>query len=469
VVRRLTGSDAACLALETETGYMHVGGLVLVDPTDAPGFGIDSLAELIAARIHGTPKFTWRVREVPLGIDRPVWVDAPDFEVRDHLHHIAVPAPGTLRELAPIVGDIMSHRLDRRRPLWEMWLIEGLESGQIALFSKYHHALADGASGQGLAEQLLDLEPHPVDDGGGEGAADPSTVAEPSTASLVGRGLVNSLGAGVRIGRYLGQSVRRGVTMLGYQRNEDSPAPGVMDAPPVPWFGELSKQRAVSYASVPLEGVKQIRRECDVKVNDVILAVVAGALREYLIAHEALPDKPLISSVPISTRTEDSEVMSNEVANMFVYLATDFEDADERLAAIHRSTQGAKEMTDAIRAHEIRSIGETAPPLLINLASRMILTADLMSHFPTANVVVSNVPGPAFPLYMCGAKLTAIYPSGPLMAGMGLNVTVMSYLDSLDFGFQVDPNLIPDPWEMAAAIPRAYEELEAAVGLSRSR
>jgi WS/DGAT/MGAT family acyltransferase len=214
--------------------------------------------------------------------------------------------------------------------------------------------------------------------------------------------------------------------------------------------------------------VHALKVKHEVKVNDVVLAVTAGALRRYLEKHDAMPDSPLVTAVPVSTRPAGDKSLDNQISNMFVSLATDIEDPIERLKAIQRSTQSAKAMRNAIGAREIQSIGEVATPLILGTAIRTIYRTSLMSRIPLrVNTVVSNVPGPNVPLYMCGGKVVAIFPSSVILEGMGLNVTVISYLDRVDFGLHVDPDLIPDVWVLADEVPAALSELMEASGLGR--
>lgn len=462
-MRRMSGSDAIFLATETPTGHMHVGGVTVLDPTGAPNFSFDRVEQTLRERIVLAPKFTWKVKEVPFGADLPVWVDDPHFDVGNHVHRIGLPSPGTMRELADLVGDIMSRPLDRRLPLWEVWLVEGLEGGRCACVMKFHHALVDGVSGMGLTELLLDVEPDPPPRE--LPPAPPPDLSVPSDLELLARAGVRMLGAPLRIGRYAVQSVVRGLAMLPYQRRPDVATP--IDAPKVPWNGELSPRRALAFSAVPLADVRAVKEHFDVKVNDVVLALTAGAVRRYLRKHDALPDKPLVAAVPISTRQPGDDAMENRVSNMFVSLATHLDDPAERLQAIYRSTQTSKAMAQALRAHEIRALGDTFSPMVLNLASRTIVATHLMQRLPAAcNLVVSNVPGPSFPLYICGARLVHMYATGPFLLGMGLNVTVISYLDSVDFGFHADPTLVSDLWFLADGVPEALDELKLAAGLA---
>jgi WS/DGAT/MGAT family acyltransferase len=464
-MERFSGQDAIFLSMERPTWHQHTGGLLIFDASEAPSFSFESFQRLVAERLPLAPRFVCRVKEVPFGLDRPLWVKDRNFDVANHMHRVALPSPGGLRELAELVGDMMGHQLDRRMPLWEMWFIEGLEDGHVAVLAKTHHCMMDGASGQGLAEYLFDLEANPsspppvppeVDDR--------SEDRLPGDLELVARGLIPTLTAPLTMSRYGLQLARRGLSVLPFLRGQNKPATP-MDAPPTPWNASLSPRRRLSFVSVPLDDVKAVRQHFDVKINDVVLALVTTAMRRYLIEQDALPDKPLVSGVPVSTREIDDTEVGNKIANMFVALPVQIEDPVERLRLIHESTMSAKEMTKAVRARRIQSLAESAPPAVINLAFRTMFSAQLDQLVPAAaNVLVSNVPGPPFPLYSAGARVRAIYPIGPLMMGMGLNCTVMSYIDSVDFGLQCDPELIADPWAISAHIPDALRELTKAHG-----
>jgi WS/DGAT/MGAT family acyltransferase len=396
---------------------------------------------------------------VPLHLDRAVWVEDKDFDIDRHLRRIAVPSPGGRREVGELVGMLMSYQLDRRRPLWEMWYVEGVAGGQVAMVMKYHHCLMDGVSGTGLAEQLLDLEPDPAprEIVPGEGAG-----PEPSDLELVARALVPTLQTPRKLAQYAIRTAQRGVTLA---QQRDKVAMGTAG----PCFnGTVGPRRASAFSSVSLEDVRALREKLGVKVNDIVLALVAGALRDHMARHGETPEGSLAAQCPVSTRVADDTDQTNQVATMAASLATDIDDPLERVQAIYESTQAGKELTEAVRARKIQSIGEVAPPLLLGLASRAAWASNISSRIPvTQNVVVSNVPGPPFPIYMCGARVSGIYAASVLLFFAGLNVTVLSYMDRLDFGFTTDPDLVDDPWDIADGIPAALAELMEAAELGK--
>lgn len=464
-MKRLGGTDALFLALETPAWHQHIAGLTVLEPGEQP-VTFEAVVAKIEERIVYAPKFRWRLQEVPFGLDRPVWVDAEDFDVRRHIRHLAVPSPGGAKELGELVGQLASTQLDRSRPLWEMYFIEGLAGGKVGMMMKYHHCLLDGMAGASLATVLLDLEPDAT-----EPLLPPPSLEE-QTAGPAESGLsllLDSLKPDVRkpieFARFAAGAVAKGIAAVDSVRSDDENK-AILRAPETPFNGAIGPRRELSFCSIAMADVQALKLANEVKVNDVVLGIVAGALRRYLEIHDALPEAPLVTAVPVSTRAEGDTSHTNQITNMFVSLATDVADPIERLGAIGRSTASAKAMTKAIGARQIQSIGEVAAPLIVGTAIKAVYRGQLMSRSPVKiNTLVSNVPGPPIPLYMCGARVAAIYPSSVILDGMGLNVTVISYQERLDFGMHVDPDLVPDPWVLAGCFGDALAELMAAAGL----
>jgi WS/DGAT/MGAT family acyltransferase len=460
-VKRLSGTDTGFLYGETPSWHMHVSAVLILDPETSGGrFGFDALRHGIETRIHDVPQFRWKLRQVPFGLDRPVMVEDLDFDIDYHLRHIAVPPPGGPEQLGNLIGEIVAWKLDRNRPLWEMWLIDGLEHGYKALLAKVHHSIIDGVSGSELATVLLDLEPDPPEREVVEDERTPETVSD---AELLLRGMGHAALTPFRLARFARQSVRQARRILPLQRRETAP-PIPFQAPRTLFNTELTPHRRFAFTTVSLDEAKVIKDAFDVKLNDVILAICAGALRRYLDAHGELPGDPLIAQCPVSTRPEDEKrEVGTQVSAMFASLATDIDDPAERLMAIHASTQGAKEMQRAMSAEKIMGISEAAGPALIELAARMYTATGLDTRTrPVMNLIISNVPGPPFPLYVAGAAVKAMYPMGPLLFGTGINVTVFSYVDSIDFGFMVCREVVPDPWMLAEGVTSSVEELTKA-------
>ena len=449
--------------METPSWHQHIAGLTVLDPSEAPGFGYERAVEVLAERLPLAPKFTWKLKEVPLGLDRPVWVEDRDFRIEHHCRRVGVPAPGGKHETAEMLNQILSQQLDRRFPLWEYWFLEGLAGGRVAMVLKFHHALLDGVAGASLATVLLDLAP---DGATPEIPDDIEQVGpEPSSWELLARSARLGNMLALNVTKYAGQLTRRGIAVLDYQKDKDtSILPS--NVPKVGWNDKVGPRRACAFASISLTDIKKIKEHADVKVNDIVLALCSGAFREYLAAHGGIPENSLVTSCPISTRAEGDTSLNNQISNMFVSLATDVDDPIERLQAIAESSRSAKGMTEAMQAKAIQSLGETAPPLVLNQAVRAIYATGAWNAMPTmVNTVISNVPGPPFPLYFGGARATGIFPGSLIVEAMGLNVTVISYVDRVDFGFAADPELVPDLWDMAEAIAQVLVELLDAADL----
>jgi WS/DGAT/MGAT family acyltransferase len=461
-MERLTGLDAAFLYLENPTNHMHVAMTMVLDPSSVPGgYTFENLKQFIANRVHLVPPFTRRLVEVPLNLAHPVWVEDPDFDIDFHIRRIGCPAPGGRRELGEMAGQIASTPIDRSRPLWELWVIEGLKQDRIGVVTKVHHAAIDGSSGADLMVHLFDLEPAP---------ADPPQLTErpsehiPNEFEMLGHAAVSRFRKLVALPKLLGDTVGAVNRVAAGRRDPDKKVGAApLTAPRTSWNGSLSPMRSVGFARVTLDEVKALKDAFGCTVNDVVLGLCAGTLRSYMLAHEDVPDTPLVAACPVSVRGGDDSAPGNKVSAMFATLDTQLEDPAERIRAIQACTVGAKEEHKAVGADMLQNWAEYAAPNTFNLASRLYSSWGLAdSHRPIHNVIISNVPGPNFPLYYAGAEMVAAYPMGPVMEGVGLNITVMSYRGSVDFGFMVDRELVPDVWDMADRVKPALKELQAA-------
>lgn len=466
---RLSGLDASFLYMETPTLHMHVAMTAVFDPSTVPdGYSFRRLRQHIDDRIPLAPVFQRRLVEVPLGLGHPVWVDDPDFDIDNHLRRAALPSPGGMRELAEFAADVDSRQLHRDRPLWEMWIVEGLEDGKIAMVAKMHHSTVDGVSGAELLGILLDLSPQPP-----VPAALP--VAQlgghiPSDVELVGQALVTWAVRPFELTRTV---LRTAQAVLGVRRVRQRELPSgkgalPLTAPRTSLNVAITGRRRVAFAAANLADVKRLKNQTGTTVNDVVLAMAAGALRSYLLAGDEVPDTPLVSVVPVSVAPDVAAMKgSNKISAMFVQLPTDEADPLERLRIVHEGTKGAKEEHRALGAGTLQDWAEHAAPSLFALSARLYTRMRLADHHrPIANLVVSNVPGPDFPLYLGGAEMLAGFPLGPVMDGMGLNITIMSYRGVLYWGLVSCARAVPRLWDIASAIPVALDELLEAAGIT---
>ncbi len=464
---RLSGLDASFLYMETPTLHMHVAMTAVFDPSTVPGgYSFRRIRQLIEDRIPLAPVFQRRLVEVPMRLGHPVWVDDPEFDIDNHLRRAALPAPGGMRELGDFAADVISRQLHRDRPLWEMWIVEGVEDGKIALVAKMHHSTIDGVSGAELLGVLFDLEPDPPETA-------PMTARQldsriPSGVELVSQAMVAALVAPFDVGRMMLRTTRNLFGVGRIRRGADAKGALPLTAPRTSINVAVHARRRVAFAAASLADAKKLKNEIGTTVNDVVLAMVTGALRTYLLAGDELPEIPLVSVVPVSVTPDVAELKgSNKVSSMFVQLPTQLDDPIERLRAIHDGTKGAKEEHKALGATMLQNWAEHASPNVFAMAARLYTGMKLADrHRPVANLVVSNVPGPDFPLYLGGSRMLGMFPLGPVMDGMGLNITIMSYMGVLYWGLASDARAVPRLWDVAAAIPHALTELMEAAGLA---
>ena len=457
-MERLSGMDATFLYLETDAGHMQIALVGIYDvSTMRDGYSFEKFKQHMADRLQVVPPFRRRLVEVPFQFHHPVWIEDPDFDLDRHVRRVTCPAPGGRRELGEVTAEIASVPLDRDRPLWEAWVIEGLKHDRVGLVIKVHHAAVDGAGGADIMTALYDLAPD----------AQPPEQVEllpervPNEVELLSYAAMSKLRRAREMVPLLGRTINSASTLVRSILDDGSKHGGVpLTAPRTPFNHSIGPDRSVAFARLPLDQTKQIKGALGVKVNDIVLEVVSATLRRYLELHDALPDDPLLAVCPVSVRIDDEGNVGNKVSAMFASLATDLPDPADRLETIRQSTEGAKEDHNAIGARTLTDWAEWAAPRTFGLASRLYSSMNLADqHRPIHNLVISNVPGPPFPLYLAGAELVAAYPMGPIMDGAGLNVTVLSYRDHIDIGFMADAELVPDIWDLAAQVRPAFEEL----------
>ena len=454
-MQQLTGLDASFLALETANTTGHVGGLSVLDPSGAPKpLTLARLTEVMAERVALVPVLRCKLLDVPFGLDQPYWIDDPHFDIEYHVREIALPRPGSDAQLTEQVSRLHARPLDRSRPLWEIYLITGLAKKRAAVYTKIHHAAIDGASGAELLTVLLDLTPQ----GRELPPAEPFRPASPpplpflaaaAAARLAWRPvqtvrLTNEL---VKVLPTLAPAVNALVGgMLGLNRGDGeiiATRPG--RAPATPFNRPITPHRRFAFRSVDLDTVKMVKKAFGVSVNDVVMAICAGALRRWLIAHDALPDHPLVAMIPVSVRDPASKgALGNRVSAMLAPLPTSVADPGLRLELVHSATKIAKAQQAAIPQGLVDQISDFAVPALTARAARVVFATGLLHRLPAFNVTISNVPGPNTPVYLCGARLIAHYPVSVVTDGQGLNITLVGYLGQLHFGLVSCRELVPD-------------------------
>ncbi|HEY0343452.1 MAG TPA: wax ester/triacylglycerol synthase family O-acyltransferase [Solirubrobacteraceae bacterium] len=482
-MRQLTSLDSQFLALETPRQSGHIASVAILDTSTTPSgsLTLGDIQALIADRLPLLPPLRWRLLEVPLGLDYPYWVDDVDFDLDFHVRELALPDPGSDAQLAEQVARIVSRPLDRAKPLWELYLISGLESGHTAMLTKIHHSVIDGMSGAEIMGLLLDLTPEvraidiPARWGDDElvpgalgmlargvlGAARyplRALRALPSTIPNLEETQLRAIPGAATVGRLANRAQRlltRGEAPFELQER--------LVAPRTSFNGRVSAHRRFAFGQLSLDDVKAIKNAHGVTVNDVIVTLCAGAVRRWLLEHEELPEEPLVAQIPVSVRTEDQiGTYGNRIMLMSAPLFTDEPDPVRRLHRTHEALGDMKQRHRALPADLLADANHFIPPAVFSRAARLTFgLATSRPGRPIWNLVISNVPGPQFPLYCAGARLVANYPVSVITDGMGLNITVMSYCGHLDFGIVADREQMPDVALLMDWLAEALDELMA--------
>ncbi|KAA0100238.1 wax ester/triacylglycerol synthase family O-acyltransferase [Mycolicibacterium sp. P1-5] len=459
-MQRLSGLDASFLYLETPSQPLHVCSILELDASTIPGgYSFERLRDELALRVKAIPSFRERLANSFLNLDHPVWVEDEHFEIDRHLHRIGLPAPGGRVELGEICGHLASLPLDRRHPLWETWVIEGVggtdarSGGRLAVLTKVHHAAVDGVTGANLMSQLCSTEPD-----------------SPAPEPVEGHGDTNQLRIALGgLGRFATRPLNLATKVLPgtittvvdtVQRAVGGRAMAAPFAAPQTKFNaSVTAHRNVAFAELDFEDIKTVKNHFNVKVNDVVMALVAGVLRQFLLDRDELPESSLVAMVPVSVHDRSDRPGRNQVSGMFTKLETQIEDPGERLKAIAAANTTAKEHSSAIGATLLQDWSQFAGPAVFGVAMRVYARSRLTESRPVHNLVVSNVPGPQIPLYFLGAEVSAMYPLGPIFHGSGLNITVMSLNGKLDVGLISCPELLPDLWDLADDFAVGMKEL----------
>lgn len=470
----MTGIDAKFLYSETSTAHMHTLKVAVVATGDAPGwFGFDQVMSVLGQQMSTLPPLRRRPVPVPFGLGHPVWIEDPDFDLANHVSWRTAPAPGDDRQLAAIVADIAGAPLRRDRPLWELVVVDGLSENRGAVVAKLHHAVADGGAAVALLQSVArgverQLAAHHGPGGPGPEPAPPDPWRPEPVPDRRRLLLLSARQHRDRL-RDLPRLIRRSYRGM---RASESRRRSLPVRPPLPLQAprtslnvSLTKERCFAMTRLPLDDLRAVRRTHGTTLNDVYLAVCAGALRSYLIDGGELPRRPLVASVPVSTDPDGTRMAGNRVDNLYVSIGTDIADPIERLLHIHRVAASAKEVRRELGPDLLEQRAAIVPPQLYRASVRAWTRTHLANRVrPPLNVVLSNVAGPHDPIAFGPVALQAIYSVGPILEGIGCNMTAWSYGDGLYVSVLGCPASLPDPWQLADRLHGALAELVAGSG-----
>ena len=497
-MHHLSALDALFLHLETPDMPMHVGGLILLDkPAKHRGSFYKKIRAHIASRMHLAPLFSRRLAFMPFDLVNPIWLGGAEIDLDHHIRHQLLPKPGTQAQLEAMVATLHEGMLDRDRPLWQFTIVEGLQSGQVALVSKIHHAALDGQGGVALAQAMFDTgaTPRVI-----ESAEESYKHLSPSTAKLLSAAFRNTVAQYGKILKAVPEAVRvvgkvgamalsasqarkagapseqgSGLAELVDFKPGDSPEKaarsllkkipgGITLGPRTPFNVAISGKRAFVGLQLSLAETKLMAKHFDAKLNDIVMAVVAGALRRYFAGDKSVLAKPMIGAIPVSLRAPGDKSQSNQVTMMLVNMATHIADPKKRLTAIIAASNKSKALTSATKSVMPMDMPSLGIPWLMSIITPLYKMAIATNRIPVlANIVISNVPGPPVALYLAGAKMTANYPVSIVTHGLGLNITIQSYNGSLDYGLIACKKTLPKLRDFADAMLAAHQELHALV------
>ncbi|MFT3660036.1 MAG: wax ester/triacylglycerol synthase family O-acyltransferase [Gordonia sp. (in: high G+C Gram-positive bacteria)] len=470
-MERLSGLDASFLYLETSSQVMNVATILQADPSTIPGgYSFEKVRAEMARRVVGLPYLRRRITNSLTNVDHPVWVEDDDFRIERHVHRIAVPSPGRIEEVSQMCSHLIGQQLDRKKPLWDLWVMEGMAGGRIAFMLRMHHALVDGAT---VADLLGDLatesaDPPPLDP---EQAAITAGAA-PRAEMAVGGAFNFFVQRPIAALKLIPKTLPVPVEWIKRIRAGDGmPAP--FDAPRTRFNAPLTPRRSIALTQLPLAEVKRVKDHYGVKMNDVVLAMTGGALRDYLAVRDELPDRPLVGLVPVSVRGSDETDLivtgTNKVTGMFTRLPTPVEDPVQRIRVAQVYANQAKKHHEDVEPNLLRAFAEFAPGHSLGALMRLYADRRLsVLHPPIFNTVISNVAGPRFDMYFLGAKVEAVYPLAPIFHGLGLNITVFSAGDKLNVGLLTCADLTPDIFDLCHAFEAQLGELSRAVDADES-
>ena len=452
-MERMSPQDAAFLHIENDVNHMHIASVAIFE---GPPPAYRQVAEMVAAKLHLVPRYRQVARFVPLELERPVWVDDPHFNIGYHIRHTALPTPGSDQQLRNLVGRVMAQQLDRARPLWEMWMAEGLAGGRWAILSKTHHCMVDGVSGTDLLTVIMDDSAHPAREtpphwAPAESPTDLRLLADAVRDRLFSANeIMRSARSALRAPGRLGDRLRELRTGAGSLTRLATPVDVGLNGP-------IGPHRRWDWARTTLEEVKQIRRAFGGTVNDVVLAVITRGFRDLLLSRRRpVEDQIVRTLVPVSVRREDERgTYNNRVSAMFADLPVALEDPVKRLESIRQQMDGLKEQKQAVAAEVLTSLTGFAPPVLLALAGRLFARVNQRN----VQTVTTNVPGPQKPMYAAGRKMLHALPYVPLAGSVRVGVAIFSYAGELSFGITGDYDTAPDIHVLARGIEEGMQEL----------
>ena len=451
-MQRMNGIDPMFIYSDTRETPMEIAYACVFDPATADGgYSFERVTKVLETRMPNLTPFRRRLMRVPLGLDHPRWVDDPDFDLANHLHRGALPAPGEIGQFTQMVAEVMSRPLQPDQPPWEMHVIEGLAGGMVGLIAKVHHSVIDGVAGAALLAQLLDF----TSEGSAVTRPCPPWLPQglPSQKELVTDALPSVFTSPVRVVRAAREVGRTAVRMARRALdNATGPVSIPLGAPPI-FESPVRARRAVSFAVLDMKEVRALKSRYGSTINDVVLAVCSGALRSYLAARDQDADSPLVAVVPVSVRPEDAGGAGNQLSAMFVSLSNDRQTPLERLRTVTEASASCKGQEQAVGFGPMATLlSDAVPPALAKPMIQLGLRSGILRKVRAGNLMISNVRGPDFPLYFAGMELRAVYPIGPVVDGLVLNVTVQSYLDSLFVGINACATGVSDLPALARAM-----------------
>lgn len=466
-MQRMTGIDPMFIYSDTPETPMEIAYACIFDPSSAPnGYAFEHVRSHLEERVPTLPSFRRRLVTVPLGLDHPRWVDDPDFDIANHLHRTALPAPGGPEEFSAMVAAVMGRSLIPAQPPWEMHVIEGVAGGRVGLIAKVHHSVIDGVAGAQLLAQLLDIS--------AEGRAvtemcPPWLPARlPSQTRMVTEALPSVVQSPLRL---LRAAREVGSTSLRLARRALDKAAGPISIPlgaPDTFESPVCAQRAVSFAELDLAQVRTLKDRYGSTINDVVLAVCSGALRTHLMANGQDTQQPLVAIVPVSVRADEHDDLGNHLSAMFVPLSNDLQTPLERLRTVSEASTSCKGQEREVGFGPLATLlADAMPPVIARPVIQLGVRSGILRKLRAGNLMVSNVPGPSFPLYFAGMELCEVYPLGPVVDGVALNVTVQSYRESLFVGINACATAVPELNSLSAAMVDELDLLSRMAGRTR--